>query len=136
VEVSTDPNLVLYNSTVHQSANLSQFSVYFNFLVDVEEASVRITARHFSKGSYVPSFFDMSVNACDFLKMKNSFPILSQIYDHLRRYGKFADRCPVKKVRKFLQYIQIFEISVFLGCLLWRKNGNSDIRISSSVAQQ
>jgi Protein of unknown function (DUF1091) len=93
--------VALTNTTVHQSANQSQFSVYFNLLDDVEDAFLRITVSHFSKGSFVPSLLDASINCCDFFKMKNSIPTLTAIYDHFRRYGKIPDRCPVKKVYEF-----------------------------------
>jgi Protein of unknown function (DUF1091) len=99
LEISSDPKLLTFNSTLYQAANQSQFDIYLNFLVDIEVMYLEVRIRHYSKGSYVPSFLNLNVNYCDFLKMKQSVPILEQIYDHLRKHGKFADRCPLKKVR-------------------------------------
>jgi Protein of unknown function (DUF1091) len=45
----------------------------------------------------------LNINFCEFLKLKKSIPILEQVYDHLRQYGKFPDRCPLKKVSIIIQ---------------------------------
>jgi Protein of unknown function (DUF1091) len=73
--------------------------MFGNVLLDIDMLFLEIHVNSFKKGTYVPTFFAVDVNFCDFLKKKNSFPVMGQIFDHIRKYGKLPDRCPIKKAR-------------------------------------
>jgi Protein of unknown function (DUF1091) len=98
-EVFSDAEFMLSNTTAYYLPKQTKFSLYLNVLVDLEDIFVEIRIRHYSNGAYVPSFLNLNVNFCDFLKMKKSVPVLEKIYNHFRQYGIFPEKCPIKKVR-------------------------------------
>jgi Protein of unknown function (DUF1091) len=77
--------------------------------------------RHYENGDYVKSFLNTEVEACLNLKLSSGNPLIRNLYEDFRKFGRIPIKCPIKKVRIGTQVAGFFMGFTFQG-LYFMKN--------------